>query len=453
MAFLVVLAIAGGGGWYYWKKKNAEAAKQPEQAVRTAKIERGRIDLRVSTTGKVSSNLDVDIKSKASGQVIKLPYDVSDKVTSGELLAELDPVDENRNVELKMAALASAKARFAQAEENLRIAVIDLDTGTSSAEADLESARIKQRDAKSRLARNEDLFRKNLVSKEQLDAAVSEAAAADNSVRQAEAKMADSLSLPRTVENRKHDIALQKSSVKVAEVDLENAIQRLKETKIYAPMDGVITERKVQTGQIIASGISNVGGGTTLMTLSDVSRIYVNANVDEADIGKVKADQRSIITADAYPGKRFRGKVVRIAPKGTTTNNVVTFEVKIEVIPREDEEVMLKPEMTANVDIQADQREDVLVAPNEAVQFGREGYFVEVPDGPGKTKKVVVKTGITDGLNMEILDGIAEGQELALPSSLQSKWVQGQGGPSLQRGMQSAAFRMSGMGRGGGGRR
>ena len=84
-------------------------------------------------------------------------------------------------------------------------------------------------------------------------------------------------------------------------------------------MDGVVTDRKVQTGTIIASGVSNVGGGTTILTLSDLSRIYVLASVDESDIGKVQVGQPATITVDAYPSMQFAGKVVRIASKGVRT--------------------------------------------------------------------------------------------------------------------------------------
>jgi HlyD family secretion protein len=215
-------------------------------------------------------------------------------------------------------------------------------------------------------------------------------------------------------------------------------------------MDGIVTSRPVQTGQIIASGISNVGGGTTLMTLSDLRRIFVMANVDESDIGKIKDGQKAIITADAYPGKRFTGKVVRVATKGVTNSNVVTFEVKIEI--EGDGKNYLKPEMTANVDVQADRRENALLLPNETIQFGRQGYFVyKQDDNNSSGTRVAVKTGITDGLNTEIISGVKEGDKIIIPSSMQSRWAkggegdQGKGGAgqNFSRGMQRAAYGLS----------
>jgi HlyD family secretion protein len=456
IGIIVVILIAA-----YWKW--GRAAKAPVEAAdsgrRTVKVERGTIELRVSTTGNVVSNLDVDIKSKASGQIIAFPYDISDVVTSGALLAELDPVDELRNVAQKEAALASVRARLEQAKLDYQMALIDMETQTSSALAELAAARINEEDARARLAREEELFKKGLTTKESLDAARSQAASAANQTRQAEVKVAQTKTLPLTVDTRKQDIALAQASMKQTEVDLLNARQRLTETRIFAPMDGVVTGKQVQVGQIIASGISNVGGGTTLMTLSDLSRIFVVANVDEADIGRVKLGQRAIATCDSYPGRRFRGKVVRIATKGTNNSNVVTFEVKIEM--EGEEKSLLRPVMTSNVDIQADRKENVLLLPNEVVQYGRMGYYVETPsaDDPTSTVRKQVTTGITDGLQTEIVEGVNEGEEVIVPSGIQSRWVQGQngqpgqqgqrGGANFDRGLRAASFRLSG----GGGRR
>jgi HlyD family secretion protein len=456
---LVLLALGGGVVAFVLRSQAPKPAADESSAVKTLKVERGNIDLRLSSTGKVISNLDVEIKSKASGQIRRLPYDISDKVSSGTLLAELDPVDELRNVAQREAVMSSARARLAQAVEQYNISQIERDTETSRAQADLNAAIIKNHDSQSKVARQRDLFKKRLISKEELDTAESDAATAANALLQAQTRIQDTASLPRQVEMKKQDVVLQKAAQMQAQVDLENAQQRLQETRIYAPMDGIITSRPVQEGQIIASGISNVGGGTTLMTLSDLSRIFISANVDESDVGKVKVGQHAVITADAFPGKRFRGRIDRIAPKGTTTNNVVTFEVKIEI--EGEAKDLLKPEMTGNVDIQADSHENILILPNDAVMYGREGYFVTVPDGPGKSKRVPVKTGLTDGLYTEITEGLKEGQEVVIGSTVQSRWSQaGQdqanagaqgkqrsGGQNFSRGVQRAAFGLSGAGR------
>lgn len=457
--FVLILGACAAVAAVVYKQRTPGLSEQAMGAERPRSIvvERDTIDLRVATTGKVVSNLDVEIKSKASGQIVELPYDVSDEVTSGNLLCELDPVDELRNVAQREAQLTAAQARLEQAEQQLSIAQADVDTGTSTALAELEAAQVKFAELQSRMERQQELYRNRLVSSEELDITRSELSAADRTLKNSRTRVAELKNLPRTVELRRQDVILNKTEVTRAEIEMQNALQRLKETKIFAPMDGVITSRPVQAGQIIASGISNVGGGTTLMTLSDLSRLFINANVDESDIGKINVGQMTVISADAFPGRRFTGEVVRVASKGETNSNVVTFEVKIEI----DESGLdiLKPEMTANVDIQADRRDDALVLPNEVIQFDQEGYFVMVEDGKSSGTRVEIKPGITDGLNTEIMSGIEEGDKVLMPMSMQSRWARGAGGPGgpgggsarggLNQGMRSAAFRLSSGRRGG----
>lgn len=455
--FVVLLSACAAVTAYVYKQRTPGLSEEElgMNRPRFVEAERNTIDLRVATTGKVVSNLDVEIKSKASGQIIKLPYDVSDEITSGDLLCELDPVDELRNVAQREAQLSAAQARLEQAEQQLSIAQADVDTGTSTALAELDAAQVKFRELQGRMERQQELYRQRLVSSEELDILRSELSAAERSLKNAQVRVAELKNLPRTVELRKQDVILNKTEVTRAQIEMENALQRLMETKIYAPMDGVITSRPVQTGQIIASGISNVGGGTTLMTLSDLERLFINANVDESDIGKIRVGQGTVITADAFPGRRFTGEVVRVAASGETNSNVVTFEVKIEI--DETGLDLLRPEMTANVDIQADRREDALVLPNELVQFDDEGYYVLVAeDARSSGVRTAIEPGITDGLKTEIVSGVKEGDKVIPPMSVQSRWARGEsgGGPSggsgLNRGMRSAAYRLSSGGRRGG---
>ncbi len=446
VVILLLIAACGAGAYWYIQNKDAAAQTAQQETNEPVKItvKRDTIDLRVSTTGKVVSNLDVEIKSKASGQITMLPFDVSDEITSGDLLCQLDPVDELRNVAQRQAQLEATRARQEQAAQNLLIAQSDVDTGTSTAVAELDAAQVKFKELQSRMVRQQDLYRKRLVSSEELDILRSEVSAAERALTQARVRITVLANLPRTVELRKQDVILNKTEVTRAQIDMDNVEQRLKETKIYAPMNGVITSRPVQIGQIIASGISNVGGGTTLMTLSDLSRLFIDANVDESDIGKIRENQKAVITADAFPGQRFTGEVVRVAAKGVTNSNVVTFEVKIEVGPSGLN--ILRPEMTTNVEIQAEQREDVLVLPNETIQYGKTGYYVLLADDDSSSGvRTEIKPGITDGLNTEILSGLNEGDEVIIPSSVQSRWARGAsagGGSGISSGMRSAAYRM-----------
>ena len=190
---------------------------------------------------------------------------------------------------------------------------------------------------------------------------------------------------------------------------------------MLAPLDGVVAEQNVQVGQIIASGINNVGGGTTVMKLADLSHIYVLVSVDESDIGRIEVGQQAQITVDAHPNAVFPGQVVRVAIKGTIESNVVTFEVKVEVSGLNQQ--LLKPEMTANVEIVAVEKDGVLLVPVAALERRRHENFVTVRKEDGTTQQRAVQTGASDGEFMEITSGLAEGEEVLIPDEIaQGRW-------------------------------
>jgi RND family efflux transporter MFP subunit len=192
-------------------------------------------------------------------------------------------------------------------------------------------------------------------------------------------------------------------------------------TTIRAPMDGVISDLEIQKGTIISSAISVVGSGTSVITLSDMSHIFVLASVDESDIGNVKVGQNVDITADAYPGRHFSGKVVRIALTGVNTTNVVTFEVKIEVTS--DDRELLKPQMTANVDIIEANKSNVVMVPMMAIMRKHQKTYVAVvkPDNTSEEREVTL--GIDDGENEEVTSGLnGDEQVLAYKGDASNVW-------------------------------
>jgi HlyD family secretion protein len=218
----------------------------------------------------------------------------------------------------------------------------------------------------------------------------------------------------------------------------------LKDTSVKSPITGVVAARNVQIGTIISSGVTNVGGGTTVLTLSDLSRIFILAAVDESDVGKVALKQKVIVTADAFPGTTFKGEVVRIATKGVNVSNVVTFEVKIEVTS--ENKVKLKPEMTSNLEIVSVQKDDVLLAPSEAVVRKQRQRFATVVRPDGQAEEREVKTGINDGVKVEIASGLGEGDVVEVGKN--------ESGEKWRNDPKSAApnpARMMGIGGGGGG--
>jgi HlyD family secretion protein len=411
----VVLVVAGGGLGYYFCVYSP-TAKADAPKIDTAKVERGSIRLTVVSTGKVVSNLDVDIKCKASGEIIKLPFDISNMVKKGDLLLELDPIDQERILHQQEVSLAASQARLASAKENLALAERTLTTDTARAEAALKASEASAKDAKSKAERMKQLFEKQLASQEDCDTAQTAASQAESNLEAARVKMKELESQKLALEIQRQNVKLAEAQVEADTISRDIAKDRLDDTKVVSPMDAIVAARNVQIGVIIASGVSNVGGGTTVMTLSDLSRMFVLASVDESDIGKVKLDQPVTITADAFSGKTFKGKVVRIAPQGVNVSNVVTFEVKIEVTS--ENKTLLKPAMTANVEILAAAKEDVLQVPTEAiVRKGGGKQIVSVVKDDGSKEEVPVVTGISDGTKIEVSEGLAEGQMVVVNKS------------------------------------
>jgi HlyD family secretion protein len=426
---VLVLALAGGGVYYFFVYRPA-AAKADAPAVVTAKVERGPIRQIVASTGRVVSNLDVDIKCKASGEVTRLPFDVSDVVKKNDLLLELDPADEERVVRQAEVRQAASQAKLRIARENLAVAERTLVTDRARAGVAVKSCEVRSKDARSKADRMKALLEKKLISPEDCDTAETAAVQAAADLDNARVKVDELKTQELALELSRQQVKLSEADAEGDKITLSIAKDRLDDTKVFAPMDGIVASRPVQIGQIIASGVSNVGGGTTVLTLSDLSRVFVLAAVDESDIGKVALDQAVTVTVDAFPVKKFKGKVVRIATKGVNLSNVVTFEVKIEVTG--DAKTLLKPEMTANIEeILIAEKSDVLLVPSEAIlRKGRGKQVVTLVKEGAENEDVAVETGITDGTKTEVVAGLTEGQTVLIhKGASETKWAGAQKGP------------------------
>ncbi len=454
----IVTAVVLGLGTaaFFWRPWESGTAGAAADAVAVAKVAKGNILQAASSTGIVASNLDVPIKCRAGGEVTQLgpkdrvaALDVSDVVKAGDLLLQIDPIDQKRAVQQAEVQLSSSQAKLAQAKQNLDIAIKTLATARQRMQANLQSAKIKATDERAKAARRKMLFESNSDTKENYDTQEALAVQAETDLTNAQLAIEDLTSQELGVEVKRSDVALAEAQVKADTISLDNQKQQLAYTTVTAPMDGVISALTVQKGTIISSAISNVGGGSTVMTLADLSRIFVLANVDESEIGGVRIGQTVNITADAFPGKRFDGTVTRIAAQGVNVSNVVTFEVKVEV--NSENKTLLKPQMTTNVQIVEKEKHDVLVIPLQAVTRKDHKATVSVATGEGKAAKTEerpVQLGLTDGTNVEIASGLTEGETVTLRKGpADSRWNASPNRPS--------GTPMGGMGGfgGGGGRR
>lgn len=440
---IIVLVSAVVAGWYYGVSDRGEVVQDKNTGGETVNVERGSIRMVVEATGRVVPELEVEIKCKASGEVINLPVDVSDTVKKGDLLVQLDPEDEKRSVERAEVVWTISQARLSQANLKLEVSKRNLSTERMRSGADLGAAEAKKIETKAKLKRVRQLVEKKISSLQEMEVAQAEHAKATADLESARARAEDIKTWDVQIASLRQDIKIAEAQVVSDKISLTDARQRLGDTTVLAPIDGVVAERNVQVGQIIASGINNVGGGTAVMKLADLSRIYVLVSVDESDIGSIKVGQQSKITVDSHPNVVFPGQVVRVATKGTVESNVVTFEVKVKIGGSDQQ--LLKPEMTANVEIVAAHKEDILLVPVAAMERGKSGHFVMVA---GDDEKRTVEVGISDGEFMEIVSGLSEGEQIVMPEDAsRGRWGKGnkKGGGNIRRNLRR--MRMMGVGK------
>jgi len=356
-----------------------------------AKVEKGDLAKSVVATGKVTPITKVEVKSKASGIVKRLYVDYGDRVKKGQLLAQLDKIEIEAQVEQSRAALEAAEA-------NLK-----------SAQADFERAKVDAEGPdvpllKRAYDRDVSMAKDGVVSTSALEDAQRAYELALNKQNVAKAQV--------TVLKAK--IAQSQGMVAQDRANLKQLEEQLSYTDIISPIDGIVLSRDVEMGDAVSSILVLGSSATLVMTLGDTSEVYVKGKVDESDIGKVYLGQRARIKVESFKDKTFDGKVTKISPMGVEKDNVTTFEVRVSIQNPGGE---LKAEMTANAEVILEEHKNVLQIPEGAIIYDKDKKAsVEVPDPKGKDgkDKVAVNIGISNGAKTEVLSGLKEGQEVVL---------------------------------------
>jgi HlyD family secretion protein len=356
-----------------------------------AKVEKGDLAKSVVATGKVTPITKVEVKSKASGIVKKLLVDYGDRVKKGQLLAQLDKIEIEAQVEQSKAALEAAQA-------NLK-----------SSQADFERAKVDAEGPdvpllKRAYDRSVNMAKDGVVSTSALEDAQKNYEMALNKQNVSKAQV--------TVLKAK--IAQSQANVAQDQANLKQLEEQLSYTDIISPIDGIVLSRDVQMGDAVSSILVLGSSATLVMTLGDTSEVYVKGKVDESDIGKVYLGQRARIKVESFKDKTFDGKVTKISPMGVEKDNVTTFEVRVSIQNPGGE---LKAEMTANAEIILDEHKNVLQIPEGAILYDKDKKAsVEIPDPKGKEgkNKVAVNIGISNGAKTEVLSGLKEGDQVVL---------------------------------------
>lgn len=305
---VILLALAAGAAAYYMRRGETG----PE--IVTTPVTRGDVTEAVSATGTLEAVNTVLVGTQVSGTIAQLHADYNSIVRKGQVVARLDP--------------SLFQTQIDQAEANL-----------ARAEADMERLKVAVDDAQTKLARARELSARNLIPASELETA-------DVNVRSAQAQLRSA-----------------QAQVTQARANLNQTRVNLRHTVIRAPIDGIIISRDVDVGQTVAASMQ---APTLFVIAADLTKMKVNANIDEADVGRIRPGQRVSFRVDAFPTDEFEGTVSQIRLQPAVVQNVVTYATVIDV---PNQELKLKPGMTANVSLQIARRNDVLRVPNMALRF------------------------------------------------------------------------------------
>ena len=401
----IVLLSGGLAGALAFKKTTSPASAH----YKTTEVQRGDLTVTVSATGNLEPTNQVDVGSELSGIIESVLVEENDRVKVHQVLACLDTSKLKAKRSQNKAELASARAKVLQAEATTREAKNNL----------------------ARLRHVRKLSNNKVPSSYDMDAAeaaLSRARADDKSARAA--------------------VAQVQATLESTETDLEKSI-------IRSPMNGVVLDRKVEPGQTVAATMT----APVLFTLAeDLAQMELSVDVDEADVGQVKAGQKATFSVDAYPDRQFRADITRVSYGSDTTDGVVTYETLLKV---NNQDQSLRPGMTATADIIVENLENVILIPNAALRFQPSMRKDGKPDGPprkslinsllpgppkdlknkeheqffppgngwpiwilqdGQPRPVFIRVGVSDGVNTEVLgDVLSPGMQVILEQQKNEK--------------------------------
>lgn len=369
-------------------------------AVRVSRLQRGEmlVTIPATSTGTVESEVRVNVKAEVPGRIARLFADEGDWVRAGQLLAILDQKEMKAQVDVARKNLQAARARLGEAEAGVQMLRAQVQTKISETLATWEKA------ARS-LERAKDLSAHGAISMEQLDLAQAEHDVA-KAAHEAALAGQDQLVV------KEKEIAVMKAQVEQMEAALKLEEVRLAKTVIAAPIDGLITEKHAAEGETIGLGSGPLFTiGESLFTLVDPRSFYISASIDEFDASKVRIGLPARVALDAFPGKVFRGRVVRISPSVVGGEQEArTFAIRVTL---EDGKERLKLGMSADVEVIVSSLPRALFIPTQALlkREGRSLVYI-VKDGRARLQPVVI--GESNWSYTEIQSGVQEGELVVL---------------------------------------
>jgi len=394
MAALAFTGAAGYGTWQYFAKPAVAPAPMAE-------VRRGDIRQTISATGKVQAVTTVQVGTQVSGTVSELHADFNSRVKAGQIIARLDPSQIDAQLKQSRASLAAAEANVATA----RNAVTSQMAGVRASQANVDRADAVLLEATRAYENTQRLVKEGVTPARQVQTDEATRLQALAQKAQAEAQYAQAVAQSESAKSQLEQSMAQatqsRAAVEVATVNLDRTI-------IRAPIDGVVVSRNVDVGQTVAASLQ---APTLFLIANDLTKMQVLADIDEADVGQLSPESRVTFTVDAFPRETFEGKIAQIRLAPTVVQNVVTYTAVINV---SNPKLQLKPGMTATVTATVAERNDVLMVPNAALRVNNRPNTIWKTGAAGQLEPVRVKTGLSDGVNTEIVtDGVREGDRIA----------------------------------------
>lgn len=389
---IMVAAVAGAALYWFDSRSQAEGP-----LFRTAVVERGDLTVTIAATGTVEPEEVVDVGAQVAGRIVEFGKEPkSDKtidygsiVEPGTILARIDDALYVEESNAGRAQVAKGKAHVEQTKTQLH----EAQAGVTRAEADLRQMEARFAQAERDFGRAQKLLASKALSQQEFDVlrAAYETSEATVGVGKAAILQAQS-----AAETAKAAIVEAEADVAAAQAVLNRAERNLDYTTIRSPINGVIIDRRVNIGQTV---VASLNAPSLFLIAKDLRRIQVWASVNEADIGRIRKDQKVRFTVDTYPGETFDGTVGQIRLNATMTQNVVTYTV---IVIADNTDGRLLPYLTANLQFEAAQRTNVLRVPNAALRYKPRAELIApdaraAVDATSKTKKPTDKQATDRG--------------------------------------------------------
>jgi HlyD family secretion protein len=346
-----VVIVAAVVGFFLLKSKNS--GKDPAKEIKLVKAQKLNIYEKALAIGRIEPRQEIAVKSKVSGIIKSIHVEVGDDVLANQPLIEILP--------------NPTPLEYADAKRSAELAGIDLE------KAEAEYTRLKQ------------LLESSLIPQKDYDVA-------ENEYKQ----------LKLRLEIAKERLALiDKGETRIADRNVNSTIK--------SPVTGTVLERRVNPGDPVVP-LTSYQAGTELMILADMKSLIFKGTVDEIDVGKIREGMEAALKIGAIPDQKIIGRVSRISPKAKKQENSTLFDVEIEMVEKGDK--VIRAGYSANADLVINKAENVVSIPERLVEFKDGKAFVEVPNGKNLYAKREITTGLSDGINIEVRDGLKEGEEI-----------------------------------------